>query len=193
MDTVVNLCRGYKIAHIKELINKLAHRSFYRSRNGKIFANLSLFLVFKMINMIISFFMVPITLNYLDKTRYGLWAALSSVLAWFFIFDIGIGNGIRNKYTELNAKGNLDLLKKYVSTPYFLFGGIAILITAVFFVLNLFIDWPRLLNAPESMAQELTETVFIVFFVLCASFVLKLINNILSADLKNAVSACNKG
>jgi len=170
------------------LLLRLTNRKFYYTRNGKVFANLSASLIFKAINMVISFMMVPITLDYLDKTRYGLWAALSSVLSWFFIFDIGMGHGLRNKFTELKAKGEYGDLKGYVSTTYFLFGAIAVALIIVFFMLNIFIDWPKVLNAPAGMGKELTETVFIVFMVLCVSFVLKLINNILSADLKNAVS-----
>jgi len=169
-------------------LNRFTQKEFYRSRNGKIFANLSGSLVFKLVNMAISFLMVPITLAYLDKTRYGLWAALSSILAWFFIFDIGIGNGLRNKYTELKAKGEFHKLQIYVSTTYVIFGAISVLLIAVFFMLNQFIDWAKVLNAPHDMRHELGETVFIVFLVLCINFVLKLINTILSADLKNAIS-----
>ncbi len=174
--------------NIASIARRLSSKSFYQTRNGKIFSNLSSSIVFKFVNMIISFLMVPITLDYLDKTRYGLWAALSSVLAWFFIFDVGIGSGLRNKYVELKAKGKISEIKEYVSTAYFLFGAIAILIVIVFSVANLFLDWSKMLNAPASMKGELSETVSVVFIVLCLNFVLKLINTILTADLKNGIS-----
>lgn len=167
---------------------KVSNREFYNTRNGKVFANLSGAAVFKVINMVISFFMVPVTLDYLDKTRYGLWAALSSVLAWFFIFDIGIGHGLRNKFTELKAKGSYAELKSYVSSAYAIFGVLAAFLAVVFFIVNRFINWASVLNAPKELQGELSETVLSVFIVLCASFVVKLINNILAADLKNALS-----
>lgn len=173
---------------LNSVVKKLGSKSFYTTRNGKIFSNLSSSIVFKFINMIISFMMVPITLDYLDKTRYGLWAALSSVLAWFFIFDVGIGSGLRNKYVELKAKGKISEIKQYVSTAYFLFSAIAILIVIVFYVANLFLDWSKILNAPATMKGELSETVTVVFVILCLNFVLKLINTILTADLKNGIS-----
>lgn len=169
-------------------LRRLGLRDFYATRNGKIFANLSGAAVFKVINMVISFLMVPITLDYLDKTRYGLWAALSSVLAWFFIFDIGIGHGLRNKFIELKAKEDYAGIKIYISTAYAIFGCIAALVAVVFFIANRFVNWASVLNAPKELRGELSETVLAVFIVLCSSFVLKLINNILAADLKNAMS-----
>lgn len=173
--------------NLKRLLTRITGKEFYQTRNGKIFANLSSSIVFKFTNMLISFLMVPITLDYLDETRYGLWAALSSVLSWFFIFDIGIGNGLRNKYTELKAKGRIPEIRQYVSTAYLLFGMIALLIIIAFVIANFFIDWSSMLKAPASMGRELSETVAIVFAVMCVNFVLRLINPILNADLKNAV------
>ena len=57
------------------------------SRNALIVRNISLSSTIKVISIGISFIIVPITLSYLSKAEYGLWAALSSVLSWFFIFD----------------------------------------------------------------------------------------------------------
>jgi len=132
--------------------------------------------------------MVPITLGFLDKTRYGLWAALSSVLAWFFIFDIGIGNGLRNKCTELMAKGDKTLLKKYVSTTYFIFSFLAALMILIYIIISQFIDWAVILKSPPEYGKELGTVVVWVFIVMCLHFVFKLVSTILIADLKNAIS-----
>ncbi len=152
------------------------------------FANLSASVIFKLINMAISFMMVPITLDYLDKSRYGLWAAISSLLAWFFIFDIGIGNGLRNKYTELKAKGRITETRSYISTAYCIFGFLALLFFIVFLFLNGWVDWADLLNAPRQYKDELNETIIVTMMLLCILFVSRLINTILSADLKNSLS-----
>lgn len=173
---------------LTQVISKLVKKDYYKSRNGIIIANLSISVILKGINIIISLLMVPIALNYLEKTRYGLWAALSSVLSWFFIFDVGIGNGLRNKYIELKAKSNISEIKNYVSTAYFLFGLLLFIIIIIFLIINNFINWSTLLKAPESMRKELTDTVAVVFIVLCLNFILRLIHTILSADMKQAAS-----
>ena len=170
-----------------ELISKLSNKQYYKTRNGKIFYNVSATIILKFINMFISFLMVPITLDYLDKVRYGLWAALSSVLSWFFIFDIGIGNGLRNKYIELKAKDKISEARNYVSTAYALFGILILIIIIVFFVANHFISWYSLLKAPIEMQKELSDTVLVVFSIMCINFIVKLINVILKAELKNAL------
>ena len=173
---------------LKNTAKKLTSREFYGTRDGIIVANLSGSIALKGVNMLISLMMVPITLNFLEKTRYGLWAALSSVLAWFFIFDVGIGNGLRNKFIELKAKNDYVGIKHYVSTAYFLFGSLAAIIATVFIVVNSFVDWSGVLKAPASMSKELSDTVVVVFVVLCTNFILRLISTILSADMKQALS-----
>lgn len=154
------------------------------SRSASILRNVSFSLVFKFANIAISFFMVPITLGYLDKVRYGLWVVLSGLLSWFLIFDIGIGNGLRNKLTELKAKGQMGKAKYYTSTAYFIFSLLAIVSIITVFVLNQLINWSDLLKAPPEMESELTTVVFVVFTIMAFIFVLNLLNTILIADLK---------
>lgn len=167
------------------LIRKILLRD---GRTSKIARNALLSTILKMISVAISFIMVPIALNYLDRDGYGLWAALSSTLAWLFIFDIGIGNGLRNRFTELKTNGQVEDIKYYVSTAYFIFSVIAFVIVLFFLIANIFIDWGNLLNASRSMTAELGITVTIVFTGMCLIFVAKLINTILLADLKSGIS-----
>jgi len=168
--------------------SKLFKKEYYRTRNGKILANLSATIVLKYIDVLISFIVITVTLKYLDKTRYGLWAAIYSLLNWIFFFDIGIGSGLRNKFTELKATNRCGEIKNYISTSYFIFGILALIFSIIFVLFGQFLDWGKILNAPDSLKGELSLTINVIFFVMCISFVLKLINSILAADLKNAVS-----
>ena len=72
----------------------------------------------KGISIIITFIQVPITLKYLDSTKFGIWLTLSSMVAWFSFFDIGLGNGFRNKYAQSKAKNEIKDAKMYLSTTY---------------------------------------------------------------------------
>ena len=174
--------------NLSAITQKILNKNYYKSRNGKILANLSLSLILKYIDVFISFVVVTITLKYLDKTRYGLWAALYSLLNWMFLFDIGIGNGLRNKITELKAKNKKEEIKNYVSTSYFIFGILALIFSIIFIIISRFLDWGKILNAPNYLKGELSLTINVIFFIMCINFVLRLINSILAADLKNAVS-----
>jgi hypothetical protein len=77
-----------------------------RSINAK--KNILLMLVIRGGSILISFFLVPLTINYVNPTRYGVWITLSSIISWFSFFDIGFGNGLRNKFAEAVAKGEND-------------------------------------------------------------------------------------
>lgn len=167
---------------------KLCSKTIPSGRTGTIAVNIYISLACKFLNMIISFIMVPITLAYLDKAAYGLWAAISSVIAWFFIFDIGIGNGLRNKYAECKAKNDLTSIKYYVSSAYFYFGAMFFALTIVFWIINHYIEWAKLFNAPIEFSSSLNLLMVVAFSLMSLNFVMKLINFILMGDLKTAAS-----
>lgn len=169
------------------LLNKYK-QGIKNSRTGIVVKNMMFSVTLKMVSISLSFLMVPITLSYLTKTNYGLWIALSSVLAWFFIFDVGVGNGLKNKYIELKAQNKISEIKCYVSTAYFIFTLISLIIVGVFLIFVRFVNWTQLLKAPVSSYFELRTTATIVFLSLCLTFVLRLINTILQADLKTGLS-----
>ncbi len=70
------------------------------------------------ISIAISLILVPLTINYVNPSRYGIWLTLSSIIAWFSFFDIGLTQGLRNKFAEAKAKGNDELAQIYVSTTF---------------------------------------------------------------------------
>lgn len=82
-------------------------------------------MIFKGGTILISLILVPMTLSYLNPYEYGIWLTLSSTLAWIYTFDIGLGNGLRNKLTEALALNDLKLARIYVSTSFFFVIGIS--------------------------------------------------------------------
>lgn len=158
------------------------------TRTVKAKKNIIASLFIKGASIVIGFVLVPITLNYLDQTRYGIWLTISSFLTWFTFFQIGLGNGLRNKLAEALAKKNYELGKTYVSTTYAILSIIMGLVAIVFFVANNLIDWTVILNADESMAKELSSLALIVFGFFFLRFVIKLIGMVLMADQRPAIN-----
>ncbi|HPC35530.1 MAG TPA: oligosaccharide flippase family protein [Candidatus Marinimicrobia bacterium] len=142
----------------------------------------------KGISIVINFLLVPLTLNYIDVTRYGIWLTLNSIIGWFGFFDIGLGNGLRNKFAEALAKGQKELARVYVSTTYAVLLIIIGVVFLVFMGINPFLNWAKILNTPPEMSSELNKLVIIVFTFFCISFVLKLISIILIANQKPAIN-----
>ena len=120
-------------------------------------------LILKGISIIIGFVFVPLLLNYLDTERYGIWLTLSSIIAWASFFDIGLGNGLRNRLTEAIADDNTELAKKYISTTYAVLGCIFGVLIIIFLTINPFLDWQKILNTQLVTTKELSIVALIVF------------------------------
>ena len=161
------------------LLNKLGIKS---KRTKNIVKHISWSFFYKAGSIIASFLLVPLTINYLDTDNYGVWLTLSSFIGWFSFFDIGLGNGLRNKFAEAKALGNFKEAQAFVSTAYFTIGYISLLILIVFFGLNHFINWSKLFNTNTNLEEELSILVPIVFTFFSLQLVFKLITSIYLAD-----------
>ncbi|MBN1639316.1 MAG: oligosaccharide flippase family protein [Ignavibacteriales bacterium] len=150
--------------------------------------NISVAFITKLISMLISFLVVPITLNYVDSTRYGIWIAISTIIHWFAFMDVGLGNGLRNKLAEALAVKDIELGKTYVSSSFALLSLISILLFIVFLIIALFVDWNRVLNTSIVSNKELFFTVVTVFFFFCVNFILKITMSINAAMQKYSIN-----
>jgi O-antigen/teichoic acid export membrane protein len=137
----------------------------------------------------ISLVLVPLTINYINPSRYGIWLTLSSIVAWLSFFDIGLTQGLRNKFAEAKAKNDDSIAQIYVSTTYAILGIIFFSIWLIFLTCNHFINWSKILNVSESMRSEVSILAVIVFTYFCISFVIKIITTILIADQQPAKSS----
>lgn len=145
--------------------------------------------LFKGGSVLTSLLLIPLILDYINPSQFGIWLTISSFLAWFAFFDIGLGNGLKNKLAEAIAVGDLHLARIYVSTTYFIVTLISVVLLILFLLLNLFLDWSRLLNAPPNLAQELGTLVLVVFSLFSVQFVLQLINVVTAARQNVVISS----
>lgn len=134
----------------------------------------------------ISLVLVPLTIRYVNTTQYGVWLTLSSVIGWFGFFDIGFGNGLRNKFTEALAKGEHEMARVYVSTTYAILAIIIGIVLLLFCLVNPFLNWVKILNTPAEMGHELSTLALIVFVFFCVQFVLQIITTIITANQQPA-------
>ena len=168
------------IVFIKNILNKGHSRSVNAKKNI-----LASFLI-KGGSIAVSLISVPLTIHYVNPAQYGIWLTLSSLVSWFGFFDIGFGNGLRNKFAEAKAKGETDLSRTYISTTYAVLTIIGSIVLLVFVCVNPFLNWAQILNAPAAMESELSLLALIVFGFFCFDFVLQLIVTILNADQQPA-------
>ncbi len=173
---------------INSIISKIYSKVGIKSKRTKnITKHVGLSFLFRFGSIACSFLLVPLTINYLDTQNYGLWLTLSSFISWFAFFDIGLGNGLRNKFSEAKALGNDSLVQGYVSTAYFTLGLISLVLIIFFLIVNVFVDWTVIFNADKILGKDLSILMPIVFSFFCIQMVVKLITTIYVADQKPSV------
>lgn len=178
---------NYYISRISILLKDFFTKGHERSIKAK--KNILASFLIRGCSIAISLLLVPLTINYVNASRYGIWLTLSSIVAWLSFFDIGLTQGLRNKFAEAKAKGDDNIARVYVSTTYALLSIIFLCIWFLFLIGNNFLNWPEILKVSESMQSEITTLSVIVFTYFCLSFVLKIITTILLADQKPAKSS----
>ncbi|MEO6316835.1 MAG: MATE family efflux transporter [Chitinophagaceae bacterium] len=171
----VNIAKGF--------INKGHARSIEAKKN--ILASLFI----KGCSIAVSLLLVPLTIGYINPAKYGIWLTMSSIVAWFSFFDIGFTQGLRNKFTEAKAKGNMLLARIYVSTTYYYVIIIFACLWVVGIVINQFINWHKVLKIPVEMEKDVSRLSVIILSYFCLVFIFRIINTLLIADQKPAKSA----
>jgi len=155
-------------------------------RTAKANKNILFSFLIKVSSIAISLAVVPLTLNYVDSSQYGIWLTLSSIVAWASFFDIGITHGLRNKFAEAKASGNIELAQTYISTTYAILALIFIVVWILFLMANPFLDWANLLNIDKIYNSDVSTLAIIIFTYFCLQFVLRIITTVLSADQQPA-------
>lgn len=157
-------------SHLFKLLNSGHERS------AKAKKNILFSLIFRGIDIGIGLVLVPLSLNFLDPERYGIWLIMESIVAWFIILDIGLGHGLRNKFAESYARNDVKAAKTYVSTAYAVLSIVCFSLIAVLFVAKQSIKWGSILNAPPALYQEVTILATVVILAFAVRMVLSLVS-----------------
>ena len=142
----------------------------------------------KGLSIVTSFVLIPLTIKMLDPEKYGIWMTIFSIVTWFNMMDIGIGNGFRNKFADALARGDKALAREYVQTFYsvmaLISGGIFLLISVV----NPFLNWYHILNIPSGFNENIGLIIWMVFLLFSVQLFLKNISTILLSLQKTTYS-----
>lgn len=164
------------------ILNSGSHRSVKARKN------IMLSFGIKGVSILIGFIYVPLLINYLGTFEYGIWITLGSIVGWINYFDIGLGNGLRNRFAEAIARGERKLAGVYVSTTYAALSMIFGIFFVVFLVVNPFLNWSVILNGPQELRSELSILVVLTVGFFLLRFIFRLISIIIMADQRPALS-----
>lgn len=145
--------------------------------------------MFKALAMFVSFLYVPLMISYLGQERYGVWATLLSILSWVVFFDMGIGNGLRNKVTEALAKGDENETINFIASGYTINGMLIFALWTLLMFATFIIPWAIVFNTETVSEAELRQTVQIAGTFFLLNFWLGLITSVLGAVQRTSVIA----
>lgn len=160
---------------------------FQKIKSNNTVRNMALSGVCKPIAMIVSLIYVRVVLSFLGLEKYGVWSTLLTILSWVSYFDIGIGNGLRNKLTEAINSGKADESKKLVSSAYAFIAVIMLILMAAVAIVAQFIDWNTIFGVSESFEETLSVIVSLSIVFVGSNFILSICRNILYAIQKASV------
>ncbi|RFZ85752.1 hypothetical protein DYU05_09200 [Mucilaginibacter terrenus] len=133
------------------------------------------------LSVLIGFMLLPLTINYLNSTQYGIWVTMASLVAWINTFDIGLSNGLRNKLAHALALNEHETVHRDVSTTYALLCIIAAAVFLLFFTIGSFFNWNELMRVPATVNFDVWSVLVITLASFCIQFVLQPVNSILTA------------
>lgn len=168
--------------------------SFFSTESEKnkiIIKNVSFAVIIKGIALFISIFSMPAYIRFFNnQIVLGLWFTILSILNWILAFDLGIGNGLRNKLAEAITNKNDTEARKYISSAYVAIGAISLLFMLAFFIIAKFVNWNSILGIDEKIISHkfLTISMTIVFIGIILQFFLKIITSILYAIQKSFIT-----
>ena len=134
--------------------------------------------LFKVGTMLSYFLALPIMVAYLGAEQFGVWATMLTLVTWVMIFDLGVGNGLKNKIAENIAIKQMNKAQSYVSTAYGLTGGILLIIYVVLIVLCINMPMQKVFNTSLISEMQLKYSVSALLSFILLGFWLSLINQI---------------
>lgn len=139
--------------------------------------------------LIVNLLTMPAYIRYFqNQTVLGVWYTIVAVLNWVLVFDLGLGNGLRNQLPGALQRKNKDEIRSLVSTTYLAMSLLAGILMTLGFVVIPRLDWNRLLNVSLDTVsnQVLVNSVLIVFTGIALQFIAKIVTSILFALQRSA-------
>jgi O-antigen/teichoic acid export membrane protein len=128
-------------------------------RNRRVFLSAIAAVAAKGIGLLTLLITVPLTLDYLGNERYGLWTAITSLLALLSFSDLGLGYGLLNALSRAEGLSDRVSGRRAVSSAFFMLLGVAGLLGAAVLIIWPYVSWGSILNASASTTGEANAAV----------------------------------
>ena len=146
-------------------------------------------LAIKVVSIVTSLLLVPMTLGYVSAEIYGVWLTISSILHWLTYMDVGFTHGLKNRLNECLARKDYEKGKSLVSTTYAIMFAIFVPLSTILIVVSPWIDWCSILNVDPSNQEVILKTMQVLFVFMALQMIVNVFVTIVAAYQKTALSS----
>lgn len=136
-------------------------------------------IIFKILNIITTFIMIPIVISYLGVEKYGLWVTLFSVTSWIYMFDGGIGNGLKVNLIKSISEKKDELAKKYIANSYLFMFLLCFAVLIITFPIIYTVDLNKVFSVDFLHTDDLRNIIIIMLAFTISTYFLSLYKNLL--------------
>lgn len=147
----------------------------------------------KGLSILVGLATVPAYMWYFESSAVlGTWYTIQTMLQWMLMFDLGIGNGLRNELAAALVGGDDAAVSGCVSSSYRLMGAVCILLVIAVSLVGAYVPWNTVLNIDRGLvsAHSLSVCMTVVGVGVVVQMFLQLVNGVLYAlQLSSVVNA----
>lgn len=169
------------------LIHIIKNKLMTNEKNKEISINLVITVILKGGAYLVSFFSMPLSIKYFNnQAALGVWYTILSMLTWIFTFDLGLGNGLRNKLVDNFVKKDYKKAKENISSAYLCMIILGVFISILGFILFRHINWNGFFNINSDVISNniFIQCMNILLVGILINFVLRIFSSILYAMQK---------
>jgi O-antigen/teichoic acid export membrane protein len=131
-----------------------------------------------LVPIVIGFFLMPVIVNKIGATAYGIWLLANSVVGYMGIIDLGLGPTVTKKTAEYLAIRADDKLNQVLSTAFSLYLALGLVIATLVLVLAQII--PFLFHTDAQQGPQLKLVLLIIGMQAAAGFPFSIFGGMIS-------------
>ena len=101
--------------------------------------NVALIFLFKIPTLVIDFYVISLTVAYLQIEDFGIWVTFLSIMTWFSLSDFGVPTSMRNQVAKCLSRNEYAEASEYVSTTIILVFLLSLILSLLMYFLKIFV------------------------------------------------------
>lgn len=119
--------------------------------------------------IVINLLLMPALLSVLDKTRFGVWQTILSLIGYVSLLNFGMGNGLRNTIAQHFVRGELNVIGNLTGQTIIKLTKVIFCFSIIIFPLYIYFFSPNFLFKDiNSLSTEVKGSIgiFLMFFII---------------------------